>query len=83
MIEVNFLRKICRRRETRGAEEQRPLPRYRYRTPALRGAWRESREEAIRDAVKAKQARIDDAGANDVTWIVPGQIEEQDSATAF
>jgi hypothetical protein len=50
--------------------------RYRYRTPALTGPWRESPEEAVRDAVKAKQAQIAEDQPSGIKWIVPGQIEE-------
>jgi hypothetical protein len=51
--------------------------RYRYRTPALTGPWRDSYDDAIRDAVKARQAQIEDDGASGVKWIVPGRIEER------
>jgi hypothetical protein len=57
--------------------------RYRYRTPALTGPWRDSHDEAVRDAVKAKQAQIEqDRPAATVTWIVPGRIEERNSEEA-
>jgi hypothetical protein len=56
--------------------------RYRYRTPALTGPWRDSHDEAVRDAVKAKQAQIDDDRPPAVTWIVPGRIEERNSEEA-
>ncbi|MEA3045686.1 MAG: hypothetical protein QOJ53_18, partial [Sphingomonadales bacterium] len=52
------------------------MRRYRYRTPALTGPWRESPEGAVRDAVKAKQAQIDEGQPSGIKWIVPGQIEE-------
>jgi hypothetical protein len=51
--------------------------RYRYRTPALTGPWRDSHEEAVRDAVRSKQAKIDDGGPDGLQWIVPGRIEER------
>ena len=50
---------------------------YRYRTTVLVGSWRPSREAAIADAIKAKQAARD--GENEVNWIVPGKIEESES----
>ena len=50
---------------------------YRYRTPALTGPWRDSRDAAVRDAVKAKQATIDEDDSAELSWIVPGRIEEQ------
>jgi hypothetical protein len=49
--------------------------RYRYRTPALTGPWRESQDDAVRDAVNAKQAQYDDEQPSGVKWIVPGEIE--------
>jgi hypothetical protein len=39
------------------------------------GPWRESREDAVRDAVKAKQAQEDDAQPSGFKWTVPGEIE--------
>ena len=51
------------------------MRRYRYRTPALTGPWRESHDDALRDAVKAKQASYDDDARSGVKWIVPGEIE--------
>ena len=51
------------------------MRRYRYRTPALTGPWRESHDDAVRDAVNAKQARYDDDQPFGVEWIVPGEIE--------
>jgi hypothetical protein len=51
--------------------------RYRYRTPALTGPWRDSHGEAVRDAVKAKQAATDGDDPSGLRWIVPGRIEER------
>ena len=51
------------------------MRRYRYRTPALTGPWRESHDDAVRDAVKAKQAQYDDDPSAGVRWVVPGEIE--------
>ena len=48
---------------------------YRYRTPALTGPWREVHDDAVRDAVNAKQARYDSDQPSGVEWIVPGEIE--------
>jgi len=56
--------------------------RYRYRTPALTGPWRESHDDAVRDAVKAKQAEYDDAQPSGVKWIVPGEIEVRNNEQA-
>ena len=53
------------------------LARYRYRTPALAGPWRESREAALRDAIAAKQARLDESEPGGICWLVPGDIEEE------
>jgi hypothetical protein len=58
------------------------VPRYRYRTPALTGPWRDSYDEAARDAVKAKQAETDESEPAGVRWIVPGRIEERSSEEA-
>jgi hypothetical protein len=49
--------------------------RYRYRTCVLVGPWRDTREEAIADALRARQARRSDVGA-DVVWVGSGAIEE-------
>jgi len=49
--------------------------RYRYRTPALTGPWRESHDAAVRDAVNAKQADHDGDLPSGVKWLVPGEIE--------
>ena len=55
--------------------------RYRYRTSALAGSWRESREDALRDAVKAHQALADPSRPEGVRWLVHGEIEEEESAS--
>ena len=57
--------------------------RYRYRTPALTGRWRDSREAALRDAIAANQALADDGVAGGVRWLVPGDIEEGETATSL
>lgn len=53
------------------------VPQYRYRTAALTGPWRDTREAAVGDAVRAKQAVTDGDDPGDVRWIVPGRIEER------
>lgn len=58
------------------------MVRYRYRTPVLTGPWRDSREQALHDAVGAKQARLDDGFADGVQWMVPGEIEEEAAGRA-
>lgn len=58
------------------------MRRFRYRTSVLTGPWRDSAEEAARDAVKAKQAVIDDNQPTGIKWTVPGQIEERNSERA-
>lgn len=51
------------------------MGRYRYRTSVLVGPWRDTREEAVADAVRSNQARMD--GSHDgLLWLVPGAIEE-------
>ena len=51
--------------------------RYRYRTSVLAGRWRDSREAALRDAVNANQAVIDDSAPDGARWLVNGEIEEE------
>ena len=46
---------------------------FRYRTCALVGPWRARPEDARSDALRACQARIDDAGG--FSWTVAGWIE--------
>lgn len=48
---------------------------YRYRTPVLVGPWRNSRRQALLDALRARQVRRDERD-DDVRWLVPGGIEE-------
>ena len=57
--------------------------RYRYRTSVLAGRWRESREDALRDAINAHQALDDTSSPDGVRWLVNGEIEEQESASAL
>ena len=52
------------------------MRRFRYRTAVLTGPWRDSEDEAVRDAVKARQAERDAMSPSEVRWIVPGRIEE-------
>lgn len=52
------------------------LRRYRYRTAALTGPWRDSPDLALHDAARARQARIEDGPPPRVEWNVPGRIEE-------
>lgn len=58
------------------------MSRFRYRTAALTGPWRDTRHEAMRDAAKAKQALIDEEDPDAIQWVVPGRIEEMRSAAA-
>jgi hypothetical protein len=51
------------------------MARFRYRTPVLTGRWRDSREAALRDAIKANQARPAENEPDGVHWLVPGEIE--------
>lgn len=53
------------------------MPFFRYRTSVLTGPWREAREDAVCDAVRAKQAEMEDEARGEVRWIVPGVIEER------
>ncbi len=56
------------------------MTRFRYRTAALRGRWRASRSEALRDAVQAKQAVPDEDESEGIRWLVPGAIEAEETA---
>jgi len=56
--------------------------RYRYRTPALTGPWRESHDDAVRDAVNAKQAKYDGDQPSGVKWVVPVEIEVRNNEEA-
>ena len=69
----------CRDCGGRGTE---PI-RYRYRTAALAGQWRDSREEALRDAIKARQVLADEAEADGLRWLVKGEIEEAETVDAL
>lgn len=60
-------------------EDLSHVQRYRYRTSVLTGPWRDSRDDAVNDAVRAKQAEIEDSKPGKVRWIVPGVIEEHES----
>lgn len=53
----------------------RPEVRYRFRTAALVGPWRKTRDAALRDAVEAGQAYVDEAEPDGVRWRLPGTIE--------
>ena len=57
--------------------ERKRLARYRYRTPALAGRWRDSREAALHDAVGARQAALDPDAPDGLRWLVRGEIEEE------
>ena len=56
---------------------------YRYRTKTLLGPWRSNADDAVKDAVRSKQARRDDEG-DGWHWVVAGTIEERkDGAQAY
>ena len=55
---------------------------YRYRTDTLLGPWRSTSEEAARDAMRARQARLDEDGVT-WHWTVPGIIEERACAGSW
>jgi hypothetical protein len=54
-------------------------PSFRYRTATLLGPWRATSEAAVTDAIRSKQARLDEDGVG-WHWVVPGSIEERDVA---
>jgi hypothetical protein len=51
------------------------VPQHRFRTAALVGEWRETRQLACEDALRARQARPDEREPDQVVWTVPGEIE--------
>ena len=51
------------------------MARYRYRTCAILGPWRRTADEAIADAVKARQA-LWEGSERTLRWLVPGEIEQ-------
>jgi hypothetical protein len=55
--------------------------RFRYRTAAIIGPWRDRREKAAKDAVASGLARRAGWGGN-LEWLVPGDIEEGRGAPA-
>ena len=59
------------------------MVRYRYRTAALTGRWRDTPRAAEHDAVKAKQALMDAREPGGLRWLVPGEIEEDASGSAL
>lgn len=52
------------------------MPKFRYRTGALVGPWRDTPERARDDAVRAGQARPGEGP--DIDWIIPGSIEQRE-----
>ena len=52
---------------------------FRYSTKSLLGPWRTTAEAAIKDAIRARQARHDETGEG-WHWVVPGSIEERREA---
>jgi hypothetical protein len=52
------------------------MAQHRYRTSALIGEWRSTREEACRDAMKAGLARPDPTQPDGVSWAMPVEIEK-------
>ena len=59
------------------------MVRYRYRTAVLTGRWRDTQEAAERDAVKAKQALLNAGDKGGLHWLVPGEIEADESGSAL
>ena len=51
------------------------MRRYRYRTAVLVGPWRDSQDEAARDAANAGQIVYEEGSLN-YRWVVPGEIEQ-------
>ena len=53
--------------------------RYRYRSPALHGPWRDDRAAAIDDAIAAGQVSRSDAG--ELVWLDSASLEEDADGT--
>ena len=51
------------------------MTQHRFRTAVLIGEWRETREQAYADALRTRQARMDERMPNRLVWTVPGEIE--------
>ena len=54
------------------------MAQHRFRTAAIIGEWRASREQAFQDALRARQALFDETCPDGVHWLVPGRIERDD-----
>jgi hypothetical protein len=52
------------------------MARYRYRTSALVGPWRDTAETAFEDAVRAGQAVRDPSESSGYRWCIAGLIEQ-------
>lgn len=50
---------------------------YRYRSPALAGQWRETRAQAVADAVAARQAVEDPDAPDGLKWRDDAHLEVQ------
>ena len=53
---------------------------HRFRTAALVGEWRLTRQQAYEDALRARQAQRHRHAPDGIRWIVPGEIETGGSA---
>ena len=56
------------------------MHRYRYRTEALAGPWRDCAHRALDDAVRARQARVE---GRSFEWLVQGWVETQARPAAW
>jgi hypothetical protein len=54
------------------------MQRFRYRTAALVGRWRETPEQAVEDAITSRQAEREEVPPSKLRWRVPGFIEAED-----
>lgn len=68
---------MAAQRLAKSARSLDPAHLYRYRTAALVGPWRQSRAQAIADALHAGQARSDECDRGNLLWRVEGRIEER------
>jgi hypothetical protein len=68
---------MAAQRLAKSAHPPDPALLYRYRTKTLVGPWRQTRAQAIADALHAGQARGDERDLGSILWRVEGWIEER------
>jgi len=56
------------------------MTRYRYKTAIVSGPWRETRRDAMVDAIRNGFASWADSEWQDLKWRFPGEIEEEEES---